>query len=117
MNPARTRRSDRNRPTARWDHRPCAHQSALRGDGYANSAYGATWRRRLWFSDADLVAWAWAFLPRQVQRSDGSVRDVTGANLAYQVHPDHLGLVDEVIDWYDDVAAGLERTVSPMRRR
>jgi ribosomal protein S18 acetylase RimI-like enzyme len=81
--------------------------------GYANSAYGATWRRRLWFSDVDLVAWAWAFLPRQVQRSDGSVREVTGGNLAYQVHPDHLGLVDEMIDWYDDVAAGLECTVTP----
>jgi hypothetical protein len=34
-----------------------------------------------------------------VRRSDGSVKDVTGAYLAYQVHPDHAGLVDEVIDW------------------
>jgi GNAT superfamily N-acetyltransferase len=46
-----------------------------------------------------------------VRRSDGTVRDVTGADLAYQVHPGHAELVDEVIDWYDGVAAGLERTV------
>jgi GNAT superfamily N-acetyltransferase len=41
------------------------------------------------------------------------VRDVTGAYLAYQVHPGHAGLVDEVIDWYDGTAAGIERTVLP----
>jgi GNAT superfamily N-acetyltransferase len=33
--------------------------------------------------------------------------------VTYQVHPDHAGLVDEVIDWYDDVAAGLERAAIP----
>ena len=67
--------------------------------------------RRLWFSDGELVAWGWAFLPHQVRRSDGSVTDVTGAGLGYQVHPDHRELVDEVIDWYDGVTPGLERTV------
>ena len=81
--------------------------------GQGHAAYGPTFRRRLWFSDGDLVAWAWAFLPRQVKRNDGSVRDVTGADLSYQVHPEHAGLVDEVIDWYDEVAAGLERTATP----
>ena len=63
------------------------------------------------------MAWGWAFLPRQVRRSDGSVKDVTGAYLAYQVHPDHAGLVDEVIDWYDGTAADIERTVMPSARR
>jgi GNAT superfamily N-acetyltransferase len=58
----------------------------------------------LWFAGGDLVAWGWAQLPH---------RHVTGAYLAYQVHPDHAGLVDEVIDWFDGVAAGLERTVLP----
>ena len=29
----------------------------------------------------------WAFLPRQVRRSDGSVKDVTGANLAIRSIP------------------------------
>ena len=81
--------------------------------GQGEAVYGPTFRRRLWFSDGELVAWAWAFLPRQVRRSDGSVRDVTGAELSYQVHPEHVALVDEVIDWYDEVAAGLERTALP----
>jgi ribosomal protein S18 acetylase RimI-like enzyme len=79
------------------------------GKGHASD--GATWPRRLWFAGNDLVAWGWAHLPHQLRRSDGSVKDVTGANLTYQVHPGHARLVDEVISWYDDTAAGLERTV------
>ncbi|MEV0173162.1 GNAT family N-acetyltransferase [Streptomyces sp. NPDC050803] len=81
------------------------------GKGHAGE--GASWRRQLWFSGGSLVAWGWAQLPRTVRRSDGSVKDVTGAYLAYQVHPGHAGLIDEVIDWYDATAAGLERTVVP----
>jgi GNAT superfamily N-acetyltransferase len=81
--------------------------------GKGRALYGATWPRRLWCSGDELVAWGWASLPHQVRRNDGSVRDVTGASLSYQVHPDHAELVDEVIEWYDGVAAGLERTVSP----
>jgi GNAT superfamily N-acetyltransferase len=81
------------------------------GRGHAGD--GASWRRRLWFSGGELVAWGWARLPRRVRRNDGSVKDVTGACLAYQVHPDHAGLVDEVIDWYGGTAAGIERTVVP----
>lgn len=81
--------------------------------GKGCALYRATWPRRLWYSGTELVAWGWAFLPCRVRRDDGSVTDVTGASLSYQVHPDHLALVDEVIDWYDGVAAGLDRTVSP----
>jgi GNAT superfamily N-acetyltransferase len=81
------------------------------GKGHARE--GASWRRRLWFSGGELVAWGWAQLPHRVRRSDGSVKDVTGASLAYQVHPDHAGLVDAVIDWYDATAVDLERTVLP----
>lgn len=81
------------------------------GRGHADA--GASRRRRLWFSDGEPVAWGWARLPRRVRLSDGSVKDVTGAYLAYQVHPDHAELVDEVIDWYDGTAAGVERTVRP----
>src|SRR5258706_5919863 len=57
--------------------------------GQGSTFYGATWPRRLWFSGDELVAWGWAFLPRQVRRNDGSVQDVTGANLTCQVHSDH----------------------------
>lgn len=81
------------------------------GKGHASD--GDSRRRRLWFSDDVLVAWGWAQLPHLVRRNDGSVKDVTGANLTYQVHPGHAELVDEVIDWFDATAAGLERTVIP----
>jgi len=81
------------------------------GKGHASD--GRTWPRRLWFSGDALVAWAWAYLPHQVRRSDGSVQDVTRAYLGYQVHPSQAELVDEVIGWYDVVAAGLECTVMP----
>ncbi|MER6072986.1 hypothetical protein ABT187_29900 [Streptomyces sp. NPDC001817] len=78
--------------------------------GKTHAAEGAGWRRRLWFSGADPVGWGWARLPHRVRRSDGSVKNVTGACLTYQVRPGHAGLVDEVIDWYDGTATGLERT-------
>jgi GNAT superfamily N-acetyltransferase len=81
------------------------------GKGHASD--GTSWLRRLWSSGDGLVAWGWAYLPRQVRRSDGSVNDITGAYLGYQVHPGHSELVDEVIRWYDVVAAGIERTVMP----
>ncbi len=81
------------------------------GKGHAGA--GGRWPRRLWISGDALVAWGWANLPHRVRRSDGSVADVTGAYLAYQVHPGHAALVDDVIGWYDDVAAGLDRTVAP----
>ncbi|MFJ6563151.1 GNAT family N-acetyltransferase [Streptomyces sp. NPDC091412] len=41
------------------------------------------------------------------------MKDVTSAYLGHQVHPDHRELVDEVIDWYDGVTVGIERTVMP----
>ncbi len=81
--------------------------------GKGHAGQGGSWPRRLWFSGGELVAWGWAVLPHRVRRSDGSAHDVTAAYLAYQVHPDHAGLVDEVIDWYDAVARDVERTVLP----
>ena len=81
------------------------------GKGHASDS--GTWPRRLWSSGDALVAWGWAYLPHQVRRSDGSVQDVTGAYLGYQVHPGHAALVDEVIGWYAAVAADIERTVMP----
>jgi GNAT superfamily N-acetyltransferase len=81
--------------------------------GKSHAAHGATWPRRLWFAGGRLVAWSWAQLPHRVHRSDGQSKDVTHANLVYQVHPDHADLIDEVIGWYDRTAASLERTVVP----
>lgn len=81
--------------------------------GQGSSSHGDAWRRRFWYDGDELVAWGWAALPRQVRRSDGSIRNVTDSTLAYQIHPDHLALIDDVIDWYDDVAAGLDRMAFP----
>jgi GNAT superfamily N-acetyltransferase len=81
--------------------------------GKGQASESESWRRRLWFSGGDLVAWGWAQLPRQVRRNDGSVKDINGAYLAYQVAPGHAALVDEVIDWFDDTAGDVERTVLP----
>jgi GNAT superfamily N-acetyltransferase len=82
------------------------------GKGHATD--GDTWLRKLFFADGELVAWGWAHMPHQVRRSDGSVKDVTRAYLGFQVHPGHPELIDDVIDWYDLVAADLERTVLPV---
>jgi GNAT superfamily N-acetyltransferase len=81
--------------------------------GKDHASDGESWPRRLWFSGHELVAWGWAYLPHRVKRSDGSVKDVTSAYLTYQVHPDRSELIDEVIDWYEGVTAGVERTVAP----
>ncbi|MEU7478818.1 GNAT family N-acetyltransferase [Lentzea sp. NPDC042327] len=81
--------------------------------GKDHATEGHAWVRRLWFAGDDLVAWGWAQLPRRVVRRDGSVRDVTGAYLAHQVHPGHPALLDEVVDWFDGVAPGVDRTVLP----
>jgi ribosomal protein S18 acetylase RimI-like enzyme len=81
------------------------------GRGHAD--HNASWPRRLWLSGGELVAWGWAQLPRRVRRNDGSVKDVTGASLVHQVHPDHAGLIDDVITWFDATAGEVERTVLP----
>lgn len=81
--------------------------------GKDHAAHGEGWLRRMWAADGDLVAWGWAVLPHRLTRGDGSVKEVTQAYLAHQVHPGHAGLVDEVIGWYDGVAAGIERTALP----
>ncbi len=65
--------------------------------GKGNASIGASWRRRLWFAGDDLVAWGWVTLPRTL----ASGKRIDYASLVYQVHPDHAGLVDEVIVWYD----------------
>jgi ribosomal protein S18 acetylase RimI-like enzyme len=74
---------------------------------------GHCWRHRLWFDAGELVAWGWAAMPHGVRCSDGVVRQISEASMTVQVHPDHAALIDEVIDWYDEVADGLARTALP----
>jgi GNAT superfamily N-acetyltransferase len=84
--------------------------------GKGHAAWGDVWQRKLWFADSgsggELVAWGWASLPHQVSRSDGSVKDVTSASVAFQVHPEHTALVDEVIAWFEGVAPDVDRRVT-----
>jgi len=75
------------------------------------AAAASSWRHRLWFDGPDVVGWAWAHLPRPVPLSDGSVRESTRAYLAWQVHPERLDLFSPILDWYDEQAHGLMRTV------
>jgi GNAT superfamily N-acetyltransferase len=77
---------------------------------------GDTWRHRVWRradGSGELDAWAWVYLPYTVTRSDGSMATSTSANLIWQVHPDRPGLVDEILDWYAQQAAGLDRFITP----
>ncbi len=81
--------------------------------GKGHVSHRASWPRRLWYADGNLVAWGWVHLPHRATLSDGSAKDVSGAYLAHQVHPSQAALIDEVIDWYDATAADVEKTVLP----
>lgn len=84
--------------------------------GKDQPALGASWRHHLWHrgDGSDGVdAWAWVCLPFVVTRSDGSSYTSHGANLTWQVHPDRPELLDDILDWYAEQAAGLDRIVIP----
>jgi GNAT superfamily N-acetyltransferase len=69
-------------------------------------------RHRMWFDDGRLAGWGWVYLPHRVPRSDGKVREVTAANLIWQVHPDRPELLAGILDWYDDVAGEVDRKLT-----
>ena len=70
------------------------------------------WRHRMWHCNDQLFAWAWAHLPYRVPRGDGKFREAAAANLTWQVHPDRPELLPEILDWYDDVAGGVDRLLT-----
>ncbi len=72
-------------------------------------AFHEFWRHRMWFTDGRLVAWAWACLPYRVPRDDGGFREQRAANLTWQAHPARPELLTEILDWYDDLAGGVDR--------
>ena len=67
------------------------------------------WRHRMWFVEGQMVAWAWVCLPYRIARDDGTFRQSKAANLTWQTHPDQRALLGEVLDWYADVASGVDR--------
>jgi GNAT superfamily N-acetyltransferase len=70
------------------------------------------WRYRSWCADGQLAAWAWVCLPYRVPRTDGKFLEVKAANLIWQVHPDRPDLLPGILDWYDDVAGGVDRLLT-----
>ena len=72
-------------------------------------ALNGFWRHRLWFADGRLAAWAWACLPYRVSRGGGKFREQETASLTWQTHPARPELLAEILDWYDDVAGGVDR--------
>ena len=79
------------------------------GMGY--DTYGSYWRHRLWFADDRPVAWGWARLPYRIPRGDGTFRERKSAELVWQTEPDRPELIDEVLDWYEEVAGDVDRTM------
>jgi ribosomal protein S18 acetylase RimI-like enzyme len=79
--------------------------------GMDRAAAASSWRHRRWLEAGEVVGWGWIQLPRPVRLSDGTIRDSTRAYLAWLVHPRRPELVDEILDWYDEQARGLVRTV------
>lgn len=81
--------------------------------GPAHARQGPTWRHRFWRDAAgEPIGWAWAFLPYEVVRTDGSVRRYAGADLSWLVHPDRPEIFDEILDWYEEHTVALERRVT-----
>jgi len=70
------------------------------------------WRHRLWFVDGALAAWGWACLPYRVPRGDGTFRESERANLTWQAHPQRPQLLHDILDWYDETAAGIDRLLT-----
>jgi GNAT superfamily N-acetyltransferase len=75
--------------------------------GKDNAVLGHTWARRF-FGDE---GWGWIRRPYRVLRSDGGFNEVRTATLAWQTHPSRPDLLDDILDWYDAEAAGVDRTV------
>jgi ribosomal protein S18 acetylase RimI-like enzyme len=85
--------------------------------GKGHLAWGDTWPKRLWFdAEGQLVAWGWAQMPFHVVRTNGTENDITDISVAFQVHPDHKDLVDEVIVWFESITpADVDRRVIMQR--
>ena len=75
-------------------------------------ALGRFWRHRLWFVDGRLAAWGWVHLPYRVPRGDGTFRESEAANLIWQAHPDRPELLAGILDWYDEVAGGVDQLLT-----
>lgn len=78
------------------------------GYGKDDAALGHGWVRRFWGDEG----WGWIHRPYRVRRTDGGFLDVRTAMLVWQTHPSRPDLLDEILDWYDAEAAGVDRVVA-----
>lgn len=79
--------------------------------GQTFDALNQYWRHRMWFVDDELAGWGWVCLPFKIERDDGTFRESNEAMLTWQVHPDRSELLEEILDWYDEVAGEVDRIV------
>jgi GNAT superfamily N-acetyltransferase len=63
-----------------------------------------SWPHCLWRHQGQVTGWGWVHPPHHGTRSDGASYENADAYLAWQVHPAHPEILDEILDWYDDQA-------------
>lgn len=69
------------------------------------------WRHRLWLDGGRTAAWGWMTLPEMIRIADDRY-ELGDTRLAWQVHPHHPELLDELLEWFDEVAGGARRCTS-----
>jgi ribosomal protein S18 acetylase RimI-like enzyme len=71
-----------------------------------------SWPHHFWRHEGRVIGWGWVHPPYHGTRSDGTSYEAAEAYLAWQVHPAHPEILDEILDWYDDQAGQHERLIS-----
>jgi ribosomal protein S18 acetylase RimI-like enzyme len=77
--------------TSRW------HMGELVWFRYQHTGREPQWPTSLWECDKEIVGWAWAKLP---------------GDLDLHLDPAHTQVMDQILRWFDDVADGEQRTVT-----
>ena len=69
--------------------------------GAQQASLSSGWTQRIWFEGRDARAWGW------IHRANLVTAGEHPATLVWQVHPESLGLLDAVLDWFEaEVPAG-----------
>jgi GNAT superfamily N-acetyltransferase len=79
--------------------------------GTAGGVDAAPWRVRRWFDGDESIAWGGISAPEMI-RVAVDRWEMSATTLDWQIHPDHGNLLDEVLEWFDDSAAGAQRCTS-----
>ena len=71
---------------------------------------GAEWRATLIRERGRLVGWAW-YQPPEMIRVSSDRYELSDASLAWQVHPDRPDALEHLLDWFDQIAGDVPRTM------